>query len=143
MHGQSFTERGFSVSKEVIGHNMKEKSITSQRTVHDDIQQHASNKVSDFPVSVEMRKSCSFSHQRYQDDLEKSKKETVESDLILKRKAKDEEIQKVKQKISGIESCIKSLYEEVFKQTPLADEKQHLVCAAKAALLCRTVKEKE
>ena len=142
-HGQSFTERGFSVNKEVIDHNMKEKSITSQRTVHDDIQQHSSNKVSDFPISVEMRKSCSFSHQRYKDDLEKSKKETVESDLILKRKAKDGKIQKVKQKISGIESCIKSLCEEVFKQTPLADEKKNLVCAAKAASLRRTVKEKE
>ena len=28
-------------------------------------------------------------------------------------------------------------------KTLLADEKQDLVCAAKAALLCRTVKEKE
>ena len=56
-HGQSFTERGFSVNKEVIDHNMKEKSITSQRTVYDDIQQHSSNKVSDFPVSAETRKS--------------------------------------------------------------------------------------
>ena len=49
----------------------------------------------------------------------------------------------MKQKISGIESCIKSLREEVFKQTLLADEKQDLVCAAKATSLCRTVKEKE
>ena len=41
-----------------------------------------------------MRKSCSLLHQRYKDDFEKNKKEAVESDLILKRKAKDEEIQK-------------------------------------------------
>ena len=74
-HGQSFTERGFSVNKEVIDHNMKEKSITSQRTVYDGIQQHSSNKVSNFPVSAEMRKSCSLSHQRYKDDLEKKKQE--------------------------------------------------------------------
>ena len=40
----------------------------------------------------------------------KNKNEAAESDLILKRKAKDEEIQKVKQNISGIESCIKSLH---------------------------------
>ena len=73
----------------------------------------------------------------------KNKKEAAESDLILKRKAKDEEIQKVKQKISGIESCIKSLREEVSKQTLLADKKKDLVCAVKAASLCRTVKEKE
>ena len=123
--------------------NMKEKSITSQRTVYDGIQQHSSNKVSDFPISAEMRKSCSLSHQRYKNDLEKNKKEAVESDLILKRKSKDEEIQKVKQKISGIESCIKSVREEVFKETLLAVKKQDLVCAAKAASLSRTVKEKE
>ena len=132
-HGQSFTERGFSVNKEVIDHNMTKKSITSQRTVYDDIQQHLSNKVSDFPISTEMRKSCSLSHQRYQHSLEKNKKEAGESDLFLKRKAKDEEIQKVKQEILGIESYIKSLREEVFKQPLLADETQDLVCAAKAA----------
>ena len=39
-HGQSFTERGFSVNKEVIDHSMKEKSITSQGSVYDGIQQH-------------------------------------------------------------------------------------------------------
>ena len=111
--------------------------------MYDDIQQHLSNKVSDFPISTEMRKSCSLSHQRYQHSLEKNKKEAVESDLFLKRKAKDEEIQKVKQEILGIESYIKSLREEVFKQTLLADEKQDLLCAAKAASFCRTVKEKE
>ena len=122
---------------------MKEKLITSQRTVYDDIQQHSSNKVSDFPISAKMRKSFNLSHQRYKDDLEKNKKEAVESDFVLKWKAKDEEIQKVTQKILGIESCIKSLREEVFKQTLLADEKQDLVCAAKAASFCRTLKEKE
>ena len=38
---------------------------------------------------------------------------------------------------------IKSLREEVFKQTLLTDEKQDLVCAAKAASLFKTVNEKE
>ena len=92
LHRQSFTERGFSDNKEVIDHNMKEKSITSQHSVYDGIQQHSSNKVSNFLISTEMRKSCSLSHQRYKDDLEKNKKEAVESDLILKLKAKDKEI---------------------------------------------------
>ena len=142
-HRQSFTERGFSVNKEVIDHRMKEKSITSQCTVYEDIQQHSSNMVSDFQISAEMRKSCSLSHQRYKGDLKKNKKEAIESDLFFKLKAKDEEIQKVKQKILGIESCIKSLCEEVFKQTLWADKKQDLLCAAKATSLCRTVKEKE
>ena len=70
-HGQSFTERGFSVNKEVIDHCMKEKLITSQCTVYEDIQQHSSNKVSDFQISAEMRNSCGLSHQRYKGDLKK------------------------------------------------------------------------
>ena len=68
---KSFTERGFSVNKEMIDHSMKERPITSRCTVYDGIQQHSTNKVSNFPVSAEMRKSCSLSHQRYKDDLEK------------------------------------------------------------------------
>ena len=79
--GKVSQNRGFSVNKEVIDHNMKEKSITLQRTVYDGIQQNSSNKVSDFPISAKMRKSYSFSHQRYKDDAEKTRKKLL--NLIL------------------------------------------------------------
>ena len=36
-HGQSFTETGFPVNKEVVNYNMEEKSLTSQRLVYDAI----------------------------------------------------------------------------------------------------------
>ena len=36
-HGQSFTEREFSVNKEVVDYNLEEKSLTSQRLVYDAI----------------------------------------------------------------------------------------------------------
>ena len=77
----------------MIDCNMKEKSITSQCTLYDGIQQHSSNKFSHFRISAEMRKRCSLSHQWYKDNLEKNKKEAVESDLIQKRKAKDKDSQ--------------------------------------------------
>ena len=124
-----FTERGFSVNKEVIDHNMKEKWITSQPTVYDGIQEHSSNKVSNFPISAEMTKSCSLSHQRYKGNPQKNKKEAVQSDLILMRKAKESKTQKVKHKISGVESCIKSLGEKVFKQTRWQYTRPGLCCA--------------
>ena len=113
---------------------MKEKSITSQRTVYDGIQEHSSNKVSDFPISAEMRKRCSLSHQRYKGDSKKNKKEAVQSDLILLRKAKDSETQKVKHKISGVESCIKSLGEKVFKQTRWQYTRPGLCCTSCLAM---------
>ena len=37
-HGQSHIERGFSVKKEVLQHNMQEKSLISQRLIYDSIQ---------------------------------------------------------------------------------------------------------
>ena len=37
-HGQSFTERGFSTSKEALYDNMQEKSLISQRIVYDTTQ---------------------------------------------------------------------------------------------------------
>ena len=36
-HGQSFTERGFSINKEVVDDNMKQKSLISQRIVYDTV----------------------------------------------------------------------------------------------------------
>ena len=35
--GQSFTERGFSINREVIDHDMQENPLTSQRIVYDGI----------------------------------------------------------------------------------------------------------
>ena len=37
-HGQSHIERGFSVNKEVLQHNMQEKSLISHRLIYDSIQ---------------------------------------------------------------------------------------------------------
>ena len=48
-HGQSFTERGFSIKKEVVDDNMKKKSLISQRTVYDTIQSCYDGKVTSYP----------------------------------------------------------------------------------------------
>ena len=53
-HGQSFTERGFSINKEVVDDNMKEKCLISQRIVYDTIQSCYDGKVSDFQVTPEL-----------------------------------------------------------------------------------------
>ena len=34
-HGQSSTERGFSINKELLGNNLQEKSLISQRLIYD------------------------------------------------------------------------------------------------------------
>ena len=84
-HGQSFTERGFSVNKEVVYYNMEEKSLTSQRLVYDTI--HDGNaKLTDFQITPALRKSCLLSHQQYKMELEKKAEEKQRSSTDLKRK---------------------------------------------------------
>ena len=67
-HGQSFTERGFSINEEVVDDNTKEKSLISQRIVYGTIQSCYDGKVSDFQVTPELRKACRLAHQKFKSE---------------------------------------------------------------------------
>ena len=95
-HGQSFTERGFSVNKEVLDDNMQEKSLISQRIVYDTIQSCYDGKALDFQITPELRKSCRLAHQKYKLELNNMNYSKKEENFNLKRKLKQEEIQNVK-----------------------------------------------
>ena len=95
-HGQSFTERGFSIDRDVIDHSMQEKPLTSQRVVYDAIHDGGSQ-LSDFQITPALRKSCMLSYQRYKLELEKNAKEKASNSADLKRKTKYDEMQKVKE----------------------------------------------
>ena len=104
-HGQSFTQRGFSVNKEVVNYNMEEKSLTSQRLVYDAI--HNGNaKLTDFQITPALRKSCLLSHQQYKMELEKKAEEKQRSSTDLKRKMKHDEISDVKKQRVELEATI-------------------------------------
>ena len=83
-HRQSFTERGFSINKEVVDDNMKEKSLISQRITYDTIQSCYDGKVLDFQVTPELRKACRLAHQKYKSELENTRVAKKKLMLILK-----------------------------------------------------------
>ena len=140
-HGQSFTERGFSINREVIDHNMQGESLTSQRLVYDSIHSGGSQ-LSDFQITPALRKSCLLSYQKYK--LEQKKAEEKESNSAdLKRKLKHDEIQKVKKQKLDLEATIKVLRDAIIKETLLADDNQDLSYTAKAAAFCRSLKQKK
>ena len=97
-YGQSLTERGFSINKEVLDGNMQAKSLTSQRIVYDTMQSCYDGKVLDFQVTPELRKSCRLAHQKYKLKLKNMKDSKKEENFNLKKKLKQEEIQNVKKK---------------------------------------------
>ena len=56
-HGQSFIERGFSVNKQLMDTNKKEKSLVSQRIFHDKITSDNIS-ISSFVITPELQKNC-------------------------------------------------------------------------------------
>ena len=62
-HGQSFTEKGFSVNKEIMDVNMQEDALISQRLVYDHLIQ-SEKEVWEFPITPELRKSCKLTYQK-------------------------------------------------------------------------------
>ena len=62
-HGQSNIERGFSVNKDVIQHNQKERSLISQRLIYDSVQS-SGIALHEFEVTPELRRSCRLACQR-------------------------------------------------------------------------------
>ena len=59
IHGQAFTERGFSVNKLVSDTNMKEDSLMAQRLIYDSIKRFGD--ISEFPISKELREKLQVS----------------------------------------------------------------------------------
>ena len=134
--GQSFTETGFSVNKEVVDYNMEEKSLISQRLVYDAI--HDGNaKLTDFQITPALRKSCLLSHQQY--------KQEQRSSTDLKRKMGHDEISNVKKQRVELEATVQSLTDETIREALLADDKKRpsINCESCCFLSCIESKERD
>ena len=142
-HGQSFTERGFSIDKEVVGDNMKGRHLISQRIVYDTLQSCYDGKVLDFQVTSELKKACRLAHQKYKPELENTRVAKKEDNVNRKRKLKQEEIQNIKKQKLNVEDAINALRESVSCEILAADQEQNLTRVSKVAAFIRMISEKE
>ena len=88
-HGPSFIECGFSVNKELVDTNMKEKTLIAQCIIHDKIVSKGS-KVNEFDISSDLRKSCMLASQHYKQDLKEQREQKVNLEKSLMHKTKFE-----------------------------------------------------
>ena len=77
-HGQRFTERGFSINKEVNDYNMLEESLTCQRVVYDALQA-CGKEIYEIEIDQELRKSC-LSYQKYKEEMKRKADEVKTTD---------------------------------------------------------------
>ena len=141
-HGQSFVERGFSVNKELVDSNMKEKSLIAQRIIHDKIASEG-GKISEFDISPDLRKSCMLASQHYKQDLKDQREQKISSEKSLKRKAKSDELENLKRRKADLQNTIKNLRNSFESETLKADKEQNVDGFTKAASFLKSVLEKE
>ena len=139
-HGRSFTERGFSINKEMNDCNMQEESLTCQRVVYDAMQD---KKIYEIEIDQQFRKSCQLSYQKYKAEFERLANEDKKTERDMKLKLQLDEIETIKRQKPNIQSSIDALKEGIFTETLAADENQDLTLTAKAASFCRIMKEKQ
>ena len=72
-HGQSAVESGFNIID-----NLKESTLTLLRSVYDEIIHHGS--IRSFPIDNSLLLSCNSAANRYKNDLEQRRKESVNSE---------------------------------------------------------------
>ena len=139
-HGQSFTERSFSIENEVVDDNMKEKSLISQRIVYDTIQSCYDGKVTSY---TRIAKGLQIGTSKVQVRIRKYKSGKKKEDNVnRKRKLKQEEIQNVKKQKQNVEDAINALRKSVNCETLAADQEQNLTRVSKAAAIIRMISEK-
>ena len=76
-HGQSVVECGFNINKQILVDNLQDVSLTSLRTVHDEILCHGS--IRSFPINSSLLLSCQSAGTKYKNDLEQKKRESEDS----------------------------------------------------------------
>ena len=141
-HAQSHIESGFSVNKEVLQHNMQEKSLISQRLIYDSIQSR-DLKLHEFVITTDLRKSCKLAHQRYTQELEDSKQQQKQTSKDLKQKSKFGELEKVKKQKLDVQNSIGSLIVGITQETLNAEARQDCSNIVKAASFVCSLQEKQ
>ena len=139
-HGQSFTERGCSVNKEITDVNMQEVTLISQQLVYDHLLQ-SEKEVWEFPTTPELRKGCKLAYQKKRLDDQKKREARVESEKDLKRKHMKDEIENVKRQKMAVEKSVETLPKNLVSEATTSDGNQDH--AVKAASFAKTLGENE
>ena len=83
-HGQSQSERGFNINKEMLIENLEEKSLIGQRLVYDHMSS-IGTKIEDFTVSNKLALSCNSANAKYTVDLEEKRAMNESNDKTNKQ----------------------------------------------------------
>nr|XP_047133757.1 uncharacterized protein LOC124811796 [Hydra vulgaris] len=141
-HGQCAIEQGFSVNKQLLVENLKERSLISQKIVYDHINSH-DIVIHQYELPSDLLKSCKLAYNRYNIVLKENKDQLKVDELSRKRQLIDGDILVMKKQKESVAKCIEILKSDADKLSIEAEAKRDLTVLAKANSFRSTILEKE
>ena len=110
-HGQASIERGYSINKDLLVENPREKTVVALRTVHDSIST-LEDHFTKLPLTPAMKRHVKSARMRYGQYLDAQKKESLNEQQKKKRKGVQLSIRVAERKKSKVETSINILGKE-------------------------------
>lgn len=140
-HGQAGVERGFSVNSQIMDHNLKEKSIVAQRTIHDHIK--TCGGVLKVQIDNDLRSAAKNSSKMFKRELSEQKKRKDQEELDNANKAVNDDILQLKSKRNRLLNDAEAMKKSVDSFMIRAEKEQNLTYVTKANSYKRTIQEME
>lgn len=140
-HGQASVERGYSVNNDLLVENMKEKTVTSLRTVYDSVSASGKHFTS-IPLNEDLKRNVKSARMRYETYKESLISNKAENDKNLKRKNLQADLKVEETKRRRLKESIDSLSKEADELAKLAEKKQDLTFLSKSNAFRQKVTDK-
>lgn len=140
-HGQATVERGFSISKETSVENLSKESFVAKRLILDALKKVGG--AAKFPISKELLCSASSARKKYEEYLEEQRQMEAKQKAAQKRKAEDDEWERVKVKRRRLQEDISCLESSADKKALEAEQKENMRFLMESNALRRKVAEKK
>jgi hypothetical protein len=140
-HGQAAVERGFSTNKNMEADNMKGDTFVAKRLVYDHLR--VVGGINNVDTSnKQLLLSCTAARQRYFAHLESEKKQKDDIAKCQKRKAIEDEMDRLKKRRKAVQDDLESLSRSADEFADKAEKEHDLTSIAKSNSLRRAAKEK-
>lgn len=140
-HGQATVERGFSVNKETSVENLKKKSLVARRLVIDAIRKAGGP--TEVNIGKELLLHASSARQKYEAYLQEERAKKGAREKAQKRKAEEDELDRLKAKRRQLEKDVRSLETSASDKYDSAEKNNSMSLLVEANAVRRRASEKK
>ena len=139
-HGQASVEKGFSINRQVVVENLKERSFIAQRTIHDHLL-HVGG-LDALIVDKPLLSAAASGRRKYTEYLERQRADKAKAAKGVKRKALSDDITALEKRQKIVQSAMVSMNKDADTLSEQAEAKNDMTLVMKSNAYRRSAKVK-